>query len=100
MPHRLARFLFLIVVGAVFSTAAQSADSNDLLVFISAFAPGDEGAIHAYQLELKSGQLKRVHRTTDAEKTFFMAVSQESNFLYSIHAPGQFGGKTHEQIGA
>jgi hypothetical protein len=36
MPHHLARFLFLIIVGAVFSTAAQCADSNDLIVFASA----------------------------------------------------------------
>ena len=71
-----------------------------LLVFISAFAPGDDGAIHAYQLTLESGQLKPVHRTTDVEYPFFMALSPNDEYLYSIHALGQFGGEKHEQIAA
>ena len=49
---------------------------HHVLVFISAFAPGDDGAIHAYRLELDVGQLKQVHRTTDVEHPFFMAVSK------------------------
>jgi 6-phosphogluconolactonase len=63
------------------------------LVFISAFAPGSDGAIHAYQLELDTGQLKLVQRTTDVEHPFFMALSP-------IHAPGQFGGEAHEEVAA
>ena len=71
-----------------------------LLVFISAFAPGDDGAIHAYQLMLESGQLKRIHRTSDVEQPFFMALSPDNEYLYSIHVRGQFGGDEHEQIAA
>jgi 6-phosphogluconolactonase len=100
MIRNLARSLFLIVIAATWSTSAQSVDSNDSLVFISAFAAGDEGAIHAYQLDAQTGQLKPIHRTAGVEHPFFMAVSRDHKFLYSIHAPGQFGGKTPEQIAA
>jgi 6-phosphogluconolactonase len=34
------------------------------------------------------------------EHPFFLAVSPDNKFLYSIHAPGQFGGEAHEQIAA
>ena len=71
-----------------------------MLVFISAFAPGDQGAIHAYQLDSKSGELKPVHTTTGVEHPFFLAVSRDGKFLYSIHSPGQFGGKSDEQVAA
>ena len=71
-----------------------------LIVFVSAFAPGDEGAIHAYQLNLDTGQMQQVHRMADAEHPFFLALSPDNRFLYSIHAPGTFGGKDHEQVAA
>jgi len=71
-----------------------------LLVYISAFAPGDDGAIVVYQLELKTGKMQLMHRMTDVEHPFFMAMSPNRKFLYSIHAPGQFGGETHEQVAA
>ena len=68
-------------------------------MFISAFT-GDDGAIYAYQLEPKSGQWKLLQRTPGVENPFFLAVSPDNKFLYAIHAPGQFGGEAHEQIGA
>ena len=92
--------LILSVVGSGTCNAAERTDVNELLVFISAFAPGEEGAIHAFGLQLDSGRLKPLHRTTDVEHPFFLALSPDNKFLYSIHAPGQFGGKTNEQIAA
>ena len=100
MIHDLVRCLFPLIAGVVLSAQAQRTDSSEPLVFICAFAPGDEGAIHAYQLELDAGRLKRVHRTKDVEHPFFMAVSPDKKLLYSTHAPGQFGGKQHEQVAA
>lgn len=99
MSRHQSRYLFLIVV-AVVCSIAQRVEANELLVFISAFAPGDEGAIHAYQLDENTGKLKQTHRTADVEHPFFMALSPDDKFLYSIHAPGQFGGKDHEQVAA
>ncbi len=100
MRHELVRYLVPIVAGVMSGIAAQRTEANETLVFISASAPGDEGAIHAYQLELDTGQLKQVHRTTDVEHPFFMAVSPNGKFLYSTHAPGQFGSGAHEQVAA
>ena len=96
---RLLQSLFLIVV-AVSINSASEIHADEALVFISAFAPGDDGAIHAYKLDLKTGGLKPTHRTTDVEHPFFLAYSPRNKCLYSIHAPGQFGGKTNEQIAA
>jgi 6-phosphogluconolactonase len=92
--------LFPILLGAVLVTAAEGADATDPLVFISAFAAGDEGAIHAFHLKLETGRLEPVHRTTDVEHPFFMAVSADKKFLYAIHAPGKFGGEANEQVAA
>ena len=74
--------------------------ANELLVFISAFTTGDSGGIHAYRLLLDTGELKLVHRTTDVEQPFFLALSRDRKFLYATHAPGQFGGKENEQVAA
>lgn len=76
-----------------------TASAEEPVVFISAFAAGDQGAIHAYQLDLASGQLKQTHKTTDVEHPFFLAVSPNSKFLYSIHAKS-FGGKENEHVAA
>jgi len=72
---------------------------NQLMIFISAFAPGDEGAIYAYQLDLESYQLTEINRTAGMSEPFFMALAPNRKFLYAIHSPGGFGGESHEQAG-
>ena len=96
----LKRRLTSIVVCAALWIVNLSTNAEDLLVFVSAFAPGDQGAIHAFRLDVNSGQLKQVHRTTDVEHPFFMAISPRGKYLYSIHAEGQFGGESHEEVAA
>jgi len=81
------------------STAIQTTQAEEPLVFISAFAAGDEGAIHAFRLDLKTGSLKPAQRTTGVEHPFFLAVSPDHRFLYSIHAR-KFGGPEDEQVSA
>jgi 6-phosphogluconolactonase len=44
--------------------------------------------------------LAPVRQTVDVEHPFFLALSPDRRFLYSIHAPGQFGGEKDEQIAA
>ena len=46
-----------------------------LLVFITAFAPGETGAIHAYLLDSQHAKWKPVAKTTDVEHPFFLAIS-------------------------
>ncbi len=71
------------------------AHAVDPLVFISAFAPGKKGAIHAFTFNAGTGKLKPVARTSDAEHPFFMALSPDLRFLYSIHTES-FGGKNNQ----
>jgi len=88
-----------IAAGIVLMWLAEPTRAEEPLVFISAFASGDQGAIHAFQLDLKAGALKSIHRTTGVENPFFMAVSPDHKCLYSIHAP-TFGGTEPEQVAA
>ena len=99
MEFDVLRCLSLLLVGVVVNAANQPASAGDPLVFVSAFADGDQSAIHAYGLELASGSLKPMERTTGVEHPFFLAVSPDQKFLYSIHAK-QFGGKEDEQVAA
>src|SRR5581483_1251792 len=95
--------LWRMVVGLGICLALHSVTprviADERLVFISAFASGDKGALHAYKLDLETGTLKLAQRTTDVQNPFYLAVSPNQKFVYSIHAK-QFGGKEHEQIAA
>jgi 6-phosphogluconolactonase len=99
MIRDLLRYLSLTLATAALTPPAQSADARDPLVFVSAFAPGDKGAIHAYRLDLKTGTLKEVRRTAGVENPFFLALSPDRKYLYSIHGR-TFGGAEHEQVAA
>src|SRR5262245_60587573 len=69
------------------------------LVFVTAFAPGEQGGIHAYEFSTKNGRLKGLRRAAAAENLFFLALSPDRKYLYSTHAK-QFGGKESEQVAA
>jgi 6-phosphogluconolactonase len=88
-----------LILACCLSMTSLSALASDPVVFVSAFNSGDEGAIHAYRFDSATGQLKLLHRTTDVENPFFLAVSPNGRFLYSIDAP-QFGGPNNEFVAA
>lgn len=88
-----------LAVFGVLTAAAPTLHADDPLVFVSAFTGGEKAAIHAYQLDLQSGGLKLLERTTEVQNPFFLALSPNGKFLYSIHAK-QFGGKEEEQVAA
>ncbi|MCO6454974.1 MAG: lactonase family protein [Pirellulaceae bacterium] len=94
------RHLLCIAVPLTLFSLATSGRAAELLVFVSAFAPGEAGAIQACRLDLETGKLTETHKTGDIENPFFMALSPDKKTLYSIHAPGSFGGKTDEQVAA
>jgi 6-phosphogluconolactonase len=73
--------------------------AKDPLVFVTAFAPGEKGGIHAYEFDTAEGKLRPLRRTAGVENPFFLALSPDRTFLYSIHAK-QFGGKENEQVAA
>ena len=80
-------------------TLPPRAHAADPLLFISSFAPGDNGAIHAFQFDIKTGAMTPLHKTTGVENPFFLALSPDQKFLYSIHAK-KFGGKENEEVAA
>src|SRR5262245_41353018 len=91
--------LCTLLAVAALTPAARTADERDPLVFVSSFAAGEKGGIQAYRLDLKTGTLKALERTTGVENPFFLALSPSGRFLYSIHGK-TFGGKEHEQVAA
>ncbi len=90
------RMFFSICCVLMMSTTTFASDP---VVFVSAFKSGEEGAIHAYRFDAATGQLKLLHRTTDIENPFFLAVSPNGRFLYSIDAE-KFGGSEDEFVAA
>lgn len=93
------RCLFFVVVSLLLCGGGAVAEAEERLVFVSAFAPADKGAIHAYRLDLNTGKLTLSHRTEGAENPFYLTISPNQKFLYAIHAK-TFGGKDHEQVAA
>lgn len=87
----------LLLIGCIMTPATQQLSAADPLVFISAFTSGEAGAIHAYRLKSDTGQLQLLHKTTEVENPFFLALAPNQKFLYSIHAEA-FGGKDDEMV--
>lgn len=100
MSDQRTYFLVPVSIVVALSMLVRNAAADDLLVFVSAFASGKDGAIHAFNLDPASGKLAPIQRTTGAEHPFFLAVSPNNKYLYAIHAPGEFGGPKEEQVSA
>ena len=91
--------LTFLVAGVTLMTPQGVGFAEEPLIFISSFASGAQGVIQAFTLDLKSGNLQVLHRTSEVENPFFIAVSPDHRFLYSIYAP-TFGGTENEQVAA
>jgi len=98
MIQELLRYVLPIALGVASTASARGEEQKSLLVFISAFATGDGGGVHAYRLHLDTGELKLLHRTTEVKQPFFLALSRDRKFLYATEASGEFGGKSNEQV--
>lgn len=73
------------------------ARADDPVVFVTAFAPGDKGGIHAYTFDTAAGKLAPLRRTGGVENPFYLALSPDKKTLLSIHAK-TFGGKENEEV--
>ncbi len=91
--------IFLPATIGILLTMSTITTADEPLVFVSAFAPGDRGAIHALQFDSKTKSLKPLHRTTDIQHPFFLAITRDKQFLYAIDTE-QFGGKEDEFVAA
>lgn len=90
---------FLSISLCVFAMAVHSASAYDPILFASAFKPGEAGAIHAFQFDSASGAFKPLAQTTDVSNPFFLVVSPDKRFLYSIDAK-VFSGPDNEFVAA
>jgi 6-phosphogluconolactonase len=99
MPRNNARGVPAVLAGVLVALTTRAASAEGPVVFISAFAPGDQGGIHAHELDAARGSWKPLHRTTGVENPFFLALSPDAKLLFSIHARS-FGGKEPEQVAA
>ncbi len=101
MIRRLISAFVPVFLGVCTMTAPRAAEADEpLLIFVSSFASDDKAGIQAFEFHCDSGDLKTGKRTTEIRNPFFLALSPDRNLLYSIHVPGQFGGKENEQIAA
>lgn len=92
------RILITLMLGALLTMSA-TVHANDPLVYVSAFAAGEEGAIHAFRFDTETGALTLQHQTTDVEHPFFLVISPDGRFLYSIDSD-KFGGAEDEFVAA
>jgi len=81
----------------VLCMASVTLPAAEPVVFISAFASGYKAGIHAFRFDSKAGVLQPLHRTTDIQNPFFLAVSPDQRFLYAINAE-KFGGEEDEFV--
>lgn len=96
----LATWLGVSVLSFIAAIGASAARGEDALIFVSSFASGKDGGIVAYKFDTNEGTLKQANRNGDVENAFFLALSPQGEYLYSIHAPEGFGGEKHEQVAA
>ena len=69
---------------------AVPAFAAEPVVFVSAFASGEKAGIHAFGFDSEKGTLKPMKRAAGVQSPFFIALSPDRRFLYSID---EFGGK-------
>src|SRR5262249_56792156 len=97
-PRTTDRWALAFALAALaLSAAPRPAAAADPLVFITAFAPGERGGIHAYEVSTRDGKLKPLRRTAGAENPFFRALSPDPQVLCSIHAK-PVGGQVQQQV--
>jgi len=73
--------------------------SVPLLVFVSMFAPAEQGGIRAFHLHPKTGELVAAKETRGIPQPFFLALSPDRATLYSIWAE-KFGSSRDEEVAA
>ena len=89
--------LISLTTGIMLMLSASPSFSATPTVLVSSFAPGDQGGIQAYQLNTETGAITPLHRTSGIANPFFIAISPDQKFLYSIDAKN-FGGSEPEQV--
>ncbi len=93
------RLLSVAIMTLTFAIPSREANAADQILFVSSFASGEKGAITALRLSSDDGSLTPLEHNGDVENPFFLAVSRDGRFLYSVHAKA-FGGEEDEEVAA
>ena len=91
--------LFLSFIIGTLLVMPATTHADDPLIYVSAFAAGEKGAIHTFRFDSETGALKPQHQTTDVYHPFFLVISPDGRFLYSIDTE-KFGGEENEFVAA
>ena len=97
IPQSIPLLKSWLLLSSILLCAVQPVHAGPPVLFISAFAPGADGGIHAFEFDSAHGTLSPLSRTTDVKSPFFLALSRDSKFLYATYSE-RFGGKEDEQI--
>ena len=73
--------------------------SVPLLIFVSMFAPKEQGGIRAFHLDPAAGTLVAAQETSGIPHPFFLALAPDRKTLYSIWAE-KFGSPDDEEVAA
>lgn len=92
------RLFLSFIIGTLLAMPATT-HADEPLIYVSAFAAGEKGAIHAFRFDSETGALKPQHQTTDVQHPFFLVISPDGRFLYSIDTD-KFGGTEDEFVAA
>lgn len=95
----LIRLFPISLLAAAMSMFTSTLPADEVTVYVSSFAAGEKGGIEALRLSLTDGKLSRLARTGGVENPFFIAISPDQRFLYSVHAVA-FGGEDDEEVAA
>jgi 6-phosphogluconolactonase len=95
----LIRLFPISLLAAAMSMFTSTLPADEVTVYVSSFAAGEKGGIEALRLSLDDGKLTRLARTSGVENPFFIAISPDQRFLYSVHAKA-FGGEDDEEVAA
>ncbi|MBI85173.1 MAG: 6-phosphogluconolactonase [Planctomycetaceae bacterium] len=71
-----------------------------MLAFVTSCLVGEEGAIHVYRLDIPTGRLEEINRTTEAAYPFFLALAPQRKVLYAVHRAGPYGQAADGQVSA
>ena len=92
------RFCILLLI-AVMTQISPTTQAEEPLVFITSFVAGEEGAVHAFHFDSKTGVLKLLNQNKGISNAFFIAISPDNKTLYSIDTPN-FGDKENDEVAA
>ncbi len=78
---------------------AKENSPEKMLVYIGTYTGGDSKGIYVYELDMKSGKLKRLHEV-ESNNPSFLALHPSGKFLYAVGEISNFQGEKSGAVSA